>query len=179
MTEGTFTRAKVRRLELQRLRADPRYRRVMGFLVAKGLLTATDIAPLPTVKISLADALWVGETLEPRVLEILPAALAHFPRTFLGRAEMPADLGEVLRAVQRGDPAGPPFRGVPYERVMRWATLPLPDKRTRPLAERRVARTFRMKPELLARLAKQAARTRHSQTDLLEQALSRFLKERL
>jgi len=176
MTHNTVSRAQVRRAQLEKLRADPRYRRVMGFLVAKGFMMATDIAPLPTVKISLADAVWVGETLEPRVFEVLPAALAHFPRSFLGRAEMPEELKGVLRCMARGESAGPSFRGIPYDRMLRWATHPLPDKRTRPITERRVARTFRIKPELLAGLAAHSARTKNSQTELLEQALMKLLK---
>lgn len=172
MADNPIARAQAHRAQLQTLRAGARYRRVMGFLVAKGFLTAPDIPPKPSAKVPVTDALWAGEVIEPRILEVLPAALLHFPRSFLSGDGLPDDLTATLRCLRSGVASGAPFRGVPYERLARWTTYQLPDQRTCPLSSRRIARTFRLRPDLLARLAQHAAQAQRTQTDILEQAIS-------
>jgi hypothetical protein len=56
-------------------RLDPKYLKVMGFLVAKGFLYTDKKIPLnPNEHINLEDAIWAGRFVEPRILEVLPAA---------------------------------------------------------------------------------------------------------
>ena len=76
----------IRAQEIVRQRAplykDPRFIAVAGALAAKKLLFFDQCYPAPKKKISIADILWVGENLEPRVLEVFPAALLRFPSLF-------------------------------------------------------------------------------------------------
>ena len=47
----------------------------MGFLVRKGFLHTNKTIPLnPNDHIDLSDAVWAGRVVEPRILEVLPAA---------------------------------------------------------------------------------------------------------
>ena len=67
----------------QGLRHDPRYLNTMGFLVAKGFLRMNQpIHLLPNQRLHIEDAIWAGQRLEPRILEVLPAAVSRLPRHF-------------------------------------------------------------------------------------------------
>ena len=59
--------------------------KVLGFLKAKGLLIAPDITPMPSIKLDAQEVYEFALKYEPRVLEVFPAALIHFPSTFLHR----------------------------------------------------------------------------------------------
>lgn len=147
-------------------------RRVLGFLVAKGLLFAPHVTPCSSAKIKISDAIKVGLTAEPRVLEVLPAALLHFPRSFLGHHDMPEKLKQVLDCIRRGDVSGPTLSGVPYTAMLRWANEQLPDRRTRPESERKITKAFRLKKATLDKLSKEAAKAGVSPTSYLERLLS-------
>ena len=65
---------------------DRRFRESMGFLVAKGFLKTNFPVPLlPNKRLRLEDVLWAGTHVEPRILEVLPAAVLrleqHRPAT--------------------------------------------------------------------------------------------------
>ena len=63
----------------KRRRLDPRYLKVMGFLVAKGFLYINKNIHLnPNGHINVKDAIWAGGFVEPRILEVLPAAYERF-----------------------------------------------------------------------------------------------------
>lgn len=66
----------------QKRLSDPRTRKVLGFLVAKRLLFAPGITPLPRVRLSLDDVHYVARYIEPRVNDVLPEALLRFPKSF-------------------------------------------------------------------------------------------------
>jgi len=68
---------KIKKLAQQdeKRRLDPRYLKVMGFLAAKGFLYINKKILLnPNGHINLTDAIWAGRFVEPRILEVLPAA---------------------------------------------------------------------------------------------------------
>lgn len=59
-------------------RQDLRFKKTIGILKAKGLLqTNLDIPARTGLKIEVKDALWAGRNVEPRILEVLPAAIVH------------------------------------------------------------------------------------------------------
>ncbi len=145
--------------------------RVLGFLVAKGLLFAPHVKPLGSAKIKISDAIKVGLTSEPRVLEVLPAALLHFPRSFLGHQDMPDKLKQTLDCIRQGSQSGPSLSGIPYSAMLRWANEQLPDKRTRPESQRKITKAFRLKKSALEKLTKAAQKEQISQSALLEKLL--------
>jgi hypothetical protein len=110
--------ARAKRAELESVRRDPRFVRVIGKLVAMGLLE-TNLPIRPSrAKIHLEDALWAA-TVEPRVAELLPALVIKRPSVFLSYRELPGELREITRALRRGHPTQP-FLGIAPERYARW-----------------------------------------------------------
>ncbi len=100
-------------------RKDARFKRVAGRLVFEGLLVANDVTPTrahPTV----VDALWAGEEVEPRILELLPAILLRRPKLFMHFGDLPEDLTQVVQDLRRGR-LPEVFRGVQPTKLVYWA----------------------------------------------------------
>ena len=145
-----------------------RARKVLGFFVAKGLLILPDVAPGGTVKLNISDVLWVAENIEPRVLSVLPAAIIHFPRSFLDPEKIPHKLKAVIAAIKSGAEDGPDLPGFPFTEFRRWAYFTLKDKRSRPLGEQKVRKTYRFKPDVVKTLEQRARMENISETALIE-----------
>lgn len=150
---------------------DARTQRVLGFLLAKGLLVGQDVPRNGEAKLRIKDVLWVGDHVEPRALEVLPAAIIHFPRTFLGTIDMPVALADVIEAIVNGDMRGPDFRGMRYRDMRKWANRGTADGRTKPLSEIRVNKTFRLSPAAIDALKKRSREQGVSMTRFLEDFL--------
>lgn len=111
-------RAIERQKRIEAKRKDPRYQRVAGRLAREKLLLTQDVAPAnthPTVE----EALWAGEEVEPRILELLPAILLRRPRLFMQARTLPDDLVQVVRELKRGHPETV-FRGIPPQKYAYW-----------------------------------------------------------
>ncbi len=150
---------------------DRRTQVTLGFFLAKGFLVGQDLTRNGDVKLRITDVLWVGEHVEPRVLEVLPAAMIHFPRTFLGTVDTPVTLAEVIAAIRNGDVQGPDFRGMRYQDMRKWANRSTTDGRTKPLSEIRVNKTFRLSPAAIAALKMRSSEQGLSMTRFLEELL--------
>lgn len=159
---------------LRQLRKDRRYVNVIAFLAAKGLLLSNTIEAnyIRGIKIPLKDFLWVAKNIEPRVYEVLPAALIHFPSTITEKEKMKADLESVCKALLGHQSNGPGYMHASYEDIKRWADMPLTDKRVKPVSEKKVARTFRLSQRALEGLARRAHDEGVSQAVILENLLS-------
>ena len=117
MRKKIIKRAKRKARKLAILREDPRYLQVIGRLVHEGLLE------VPTVKghrrkFLLEEALWVGDHIEPRVLELLPAIALKRPGLMLFE-ELPEDLKKIVNDLKKGK-VEQNFRGVESSQYMRW-----------------------------------------------------------
>ena len=145
----------------------------MGFFLAKGFLNANqDIPLLPNLRVSVRNAIWAGENIEPRILEVLPAAIVRLPRHFdLSKVTHPA-LYATVEKLKRQDAEGEPLWGIPYRKLKRWLDLPLPDGRLKPLGDRRVTMTFRLRPASITRLKRRARELGCTATEALERALA-------
>ena len=133
---------------------DRRYLSVMSFLCAKGLLHADNIKILRGNQVKIKDALWVAENVEPRVLEVLPAAVLHFPRAFSDYGKMPKEVKDVVTAMKNQGIEGPNLRWVNFQTLKRWGDFATSDRRVRPLSEKRLARTFRLRKETIDQIKK-------------------------
>ncbi len=119
MTPQDLQRRAARKLRsIRSRRADPRYARVLGRLVAERLLTTNEAIEPHRDPIRVADALWVGQV-EPRVIELLPALLVRHPSMFADPKSLPEDLAQVVRRLRR-NLVPPSFRGIDGERLYRW-----------------------------------------------------------
>lgn len=170
-----------RKLVLEKLRAkalvdkakrgDPRFLRTLGFLAAKKFLTTNiDVEERPTAKIALVDALWAAR-IEPRILEVLPAAVIKFPANFLLKEAAPAEFLEVIKNIRTNNNDGRDYNGIEFQKMKRWVDIRLPDRRTKPLNEMKIAKAYRLAPAIAAKLAKLAKQLNQSETKVLESAI--------
>jgi hypothetical protein len=148
-------------------------KRVLGFLIAKGFLRADDIEPLPNAKIRVKDALWVAEHVEPRVLEVFPAAYLHFPRAFIGHKDLPEEIRRIIQAIRNQQAEMEDYRGIRFEEMVRWANRSLPDRRTKPSHLIRRNKTLRLTPATIEGLRVIAARTGRTETGVVEELVRR------
>lgn len=153
-----------------------RAKKVLGFLVAKGLLRSPLLLPkMGNVKLTVEDFLYTASEVEPRVMAVLPAAILHFPKTFLDRDRLPTKLVEILQNIRTGKTEGPSLADVPYEELRRWALARVSDRRTKPLRERRIRKDFRFRPQILRALKKAARERAVTETFLIEEILAASL----
>ena len=156
----------------RRRRRDPRYLNTMGFLVAKGFLnTNWELPLLPNLRVTMADAIWAGLNVEPRILEVLPAAVLRLPRHFdLDAAKYP-ELYATVEKLKNGEKTGEPLWGIPYEKLKTWVHLPLPDGRVKDVREKKITKTFRLKPAVVTKLREIASRLGCTETEALERSI--------
>lgn len=153
-------------------RRDPRYLETMGFLVAKGFLKTHQDLPLrPNKKILLADAIWAGMNVEPRILEVLPAAVVRLPRHFDLDQNRHGELFATVEKLRKQEKNGDLLWGIPYEKLKVWAHLPLKDRRMKDIREKKVTKTFRLKPAVVRKLRQLAKKLDCTETEALERAL--------
>lgn len=142
--------------------------RIIGFLVAKGLLIAPGIKPYPTVKLSMPDVLEAAELDEPRILEVLPAALLSFPKSFLHLEALPEELQVIIQHIKAGKPIGPDYRGIRYKDMKRWANMRLADGRTKRVSEKRIGKHYRFLPKTVNKLKQLGEASPSTETEIIE-----------
>ena len=158
---------------------DRRTQKVLGFLIAKGFLFGTKIKRRPNVKIFFEEALWVGHHVEPRVIEVLPAAILHFPKTFIGYNDMPAELNTIISLIKKHKEEGPDYKGIRFYDMKRWADRLLPDKRTKPSSEIRINKTYRFTLKTLEKMKIRSKTQGLSITQYLERLVHMDFKKNL
>jgi hypothetical protein len=157
-------RAKRRHAAIARAKRDPRYKRVVGRYVAAGLLTTTlDVAPYRR-PVEVDDVLWAG-SLEPRILELLPALIVKRPALFVGVARLPDDLAAAVRALRMNREPGE-FRGISGAALLRW----LPSVGQRGKLPSRL-KSFRLQPDDLALLERLSHTLGLTQTNVVRRGL--------
>ena len=155
-------------------RLDPRYLKVMGFLVAKGFLYTNKQIPLnPNGHLNLKDAVWAGRFVEPRILEVLPAAYERFKKHFYGDSDTIEKLEQITDCVKREGNHKIDFDGISIEKMRPWFFIRLRDGRSKPLNKRKVSKTFRFKPDTIAELKKLKEQTGQSETEILENLINK------
>jgi hypothetical protein len=154
-------------------RIDQRYLKVMGFLVAKGFLYSNKEIPLsPNEHINLKDAVWAGHFVEPRILEVLPAAYERFKKHFSGDADTIEKLEQIIDCIKQPDNHEIDFYGISIEKIKPWFFIRLRDGRSKPLDKRKVSKTFRFKPQTIEVLKKLKSETGQSETEILENLIA-------
>jgi len=166
---------KINTLAIQdnKRRLDPRYLKVMGFLVAKGFLYTNKKIPLnPNEHINLKEAIWAGRFVEPRILEVLPAAYERFKKHFSGDAETIEKLEQIIDGIKQKNHHKIEFYGISIDKIMPWFFIRLRDKRSKPFDKRKVSKTFRFKPETVDILKSLKERSGQSETEILENLIA-------
>ncbi len=157
-------------------RKDIRFIKTIAVLKGKGLLrTNLPIAATKSARLDINHAIWAGRTVEPRILEVLPAAILHFPKTFLNLANMPPDLEKVVKMIRANKEDGEDFEGIPFAKMRHWANTQLRDRRTKPVETLKQTRTFRLRQDAIDKLAKLVeAGTFPDQTSAIEAAIDKL-----
>jgi hypothetical protein len=154
-------------------RLDPRYLKIVGFLVAKGFLYNNRKIPLnPNEHMNLKDAIWAGRFVEPRILEVLPAAYERFKKHFSGDADTLENLEQIIDSIRQKDNQKIEFYGIPIEKIKPWFFIRLRDRRSKSLDKRKVSKTYRFKPETVAILKNLKEQTGQSETEILEKLIA-------
>ncbi len=149
---------------------DARAKNTLGFLVNKGLLWTNQPIKPYLGKINIQDVLWTAENVEPRVYEVLPAAMIHFPKTFIGLKNLPNELNTIVKCIKNGKtPEKIEWKGIKFKNMVRWANKPLKDKRTIKLSEMKKNRTFSFSADTNLKLREVAKSKKISETELLQQ----------
>lgn len=158
--------ARKRHQALRRKQRDPRFKKVLGRFVAAELLTTNIEGIRPHDKpVPLEDALWAG-TVEPRIMELLPAVLVKKPGLLRLPKELPEDVAEVMHAIRHGKTA-PRFRGVTPDQYLPWVT-----EVGRKGRSPSVLKSFRFKHEDILRLARlRKSLPARSDTEVVRMAL--------
>ncbi len=157
-------------------RKDLRFKKTIGMLKAKGLLQTNLSIPARTgAKIELKDALWAGRNVEPRILEVLPAAIMHHRANFLGLDNTPKEIQVILKAIRENAENGPDFEGITFAKMKHWANVQFKDKRTKPAKELRLPKTLRFKADTIAKLKRIiAAGKAKDLTSAFEEAVEKY-----
>ena len=166
---------KINKLALQdkQRRLDPRYLKIVGFLVAKGFLHTNTKIPLnPNEHINLNDAVWAGRFVEPRILEVLPAAYERFKKHFSGKAKTIEKLEQIIDCIKQKDHHEIDFYGITIEKIKPWFFIRLRDGRSKSLDIRKVSKSFRFKPATAAILKNLKDQTGQSETEILERLVA-------
>ena len=162
-------------LQDKRRRLDPRYLKVMGFLVAKGFLYTNKNIPLnPNEHIDLREAVWAGRVVESRILEVLPAAYERFKKHFDGDRDIIEKLVQIIDCVKREGNHNIDFYGISIEKMKPWFFIRLRDGRSKSMDQRKVSKTFRFKPETIKGLKKLKNQTGQSETEILENLIAEY-----
>ncbi len=143
------------------------FQKVIGVLSGLGFLVAPGIKASPNSKIDFLEALQFGLNIEPRILEVLPATIISFPRSFLRLNQMPEDFKKIVQAIKKRR-IGPDFNGIKFEKFLEAANRPIKNRKRKTIAEKRQSKTFRLAPGTIDLLQRNATKLRINQTAYLE-----------
>lgn len=136
-------------------RKNIKYKRAMAFLTRKGFLkTNVNFHKYYLAKINVMDLLWAGKNVEPRILEVLPAAIARLPKAikFIGQHKEGYALNLVVEDLKLNKKTGHDFLNIPYNKMRIWMDLHLNDHRTKTINQKKILKTFRLSPQTIQKL---------------------------
>jgi hypothetical protein len=164
-------KAKALAKVFEKRRKDQRYKKTMGFLVAKGFLyTNQDITMIPNARIKIDDAIWAGRNVEPRILEVLPAAVMRLTKHFDYKPEKHIDLKVAIEKIKNGESGH--FFGIGLEKIKPWLNINLSDGRTKKTVNKKVMKTFRLLPETVEKLKRLKVKSGQSEAEIIEKLVA-------
>ena len=170
--EDILKQAKIAAALNKKNRRDPRYLRAIGFLVAKGFLfTNQQIPRTPNIRIDIEDAIWAGENVEPRILEVLPAAVMRMKKHFNYNPVVHTELRKVIELLEENR-AGE-FFGILTEKLKPWLNNRLKDGRIKKFEEKKVMKTFRFSPSTIEKMNMLKKKMKLSETEILEKLIAK------
>lgn len=158
-------------------RKDKRYKKAMAFLVKKGFLkTNMNFENYYQAKIKIKELIWAGQNVEPRILEVLPAAAARLPKAFIFDTTKDTQrLQKVVLDLKENKETGTDFLKTPYEKLKVWMNLPLNDGRTKITENKKIMRSFRLKPETIHKMELLKKKNGMSEAALIENLVEKAI----
>ncbi len=169
--EEMLTNIREKAALIKEKRKDPRYQKVMGFLVAKGFLHTNEKIHLrPNARIKIEDAVWAGKYVEPRILEVLPAAVMRLQKHFdLNTCEDHELKNAVKKLVEKKEGQ---FYGVDLKKIEPWLNLKLKDGRVKKMVDKKIMKSFRLRPETIETLESLKNATGKSEAEIIEKLVA-------
>lgn len=135
-------------------RKDPRYKIAMAFLIKKGFLKANiNFGLYYQARVRIKDLIWAGQNVEPRILEVLPAAALRLPKAFIyDNTKEILVLKSVIQDLRENKEIGTDFLNAPYEKIKVWMNISLNDRRTKISDDKKIMKTFRLNPETIFKI---------------------------
>lgn len=157
----------------QKKRNDIRYKKAMAFLVRKGLLKSNkNFDKLFFSKNKIADFIWAGQNVEPRILEVLPSAVARLPKSFIySKSPFEDELKEVVHALKMNSNEEPSFLKISYDKIKFWMNFPILDGRTKVTDQKKIMKTFRLSPASIKKIKILKETLNLSEADVIESLL--------
>ena len=90
---------------------------------------------------------WAGRMVEPRILEVLPAAYERFKKHFSGDANIAEKIEQIINCVKHNGCPEIDFYGISLEKLKPWFFILLRDGRSKPMDQRKISKTYRFRPE--------------------------------
>ncbi len=162
-------RAKVEKHN--RLKKNPRVRSVLAFLIAKGLLVSNETFGKAPKMLTCRDLLYTAEHYEPRVYAVLPAVIIHFKNSIKEQEVLPAAIKKIISAIEKNKHLDVLYKGISFKEMKTWASIPLKDKRVKPVGEKKIVKTFRLTPLAIQKLETIALEQSKDVTQVLEELI--------
>jgi predicted DNA binding CopG/RHH family protein len=157
-------------------RKDIRYKKAMALLTRKGFLkTNDDFDKFYQRRLNINDFIWAGKNVEPRILEVLPAAVARLPKLFiLNDKKETFALNKVVKDLRNNNETGADFLEMPYAKIRVWMNIPLNDKRTKPTLEKKKMQSFRLNQEVINKIKTAATQKGISDADFIAELVENY-----
>ncbi len=143
------------------------YLRVIGVLSGLGFLIAPNIKPCANSKIDFEEAFKIGISIEPRVLEVLPAAILSFPKSFLHYEKASVEFKQLVEAIRKGK-VGADYNGIKFDKFYQAAIRPIKNRKRKIMTERRISKTFRLRPAVVNEITRRSKELGLDQTAYIE-----------
>ncbi len=98
------------------IRRTERFGKVLDILAHARLLKTNYHKPKKPTPINVVDFIWAGE-FEPRIWEVLPAAIIHFPELFLGKNK---EFDQIILAIKNKKDDGPDYQFIKFDDMKKW-----------------------------------------------------------
>ncbi len=165
--KALIKRAKQKSKALKKKKKDARFIKTLGKLKKEGFIDTNEVHEFSGM-VFLNDAIWAS-TIEPRILELLPAIIVKKPGVF-SYLKLPDDLEQIVKEIKTGQLKSS-FRTVPAKQIEKW--IPIVGKKG---SFPSIMKTFRLTREDLALLSEIQSDTGESQTTIIRRALQNLKK---
>ncbi|OUR97377.1 hypothetical protein A9Q84_13715 [Halobacteriovorax marinus] len=164
------------RKKIVKMKESDRYQNVLYFLYSKGFFKLVNKPRIiRNKKIDILDILWASK-IEPRILEVFPAAFIHFKSKFSNIDALPKGLEKIINQIKTNSDLGHDYKGISYIDMKRWSNINLSDKRSKPVNDQKLLRSFKLSKEVLEKLELLANENKTTRTEVIESLIMSYNK---